>query len=452
MSHPTDPAAGLRALRARYAMLQALCTVTWGANVVYMIFGVIFINQLGVSVSGIFALNMIVIAVSFAASTLVNKRSDKIRRRKEFMIAAYVLRTGSIFLLVIGNDIWVFVLHHVLVSLLNPISFDVAIIYELGERMERLEVACGQAARKNASTRYYLRYRMLGSIGWAVAAPLAGLGIAAVNEHPGWLVNVFPNLPGFRLFLLLSTCVYLVATVVFATRFTEDPPASEPAVTATGTGDPTPVTTTGRRARAAGMAPLAPLALLLATMFLFQAGSSLFQTPYGVFLTEFSGGNLALVGVSYFCSAILEAPLFMIALRIIDTRGYEASLSVSFLLEITRVMLTIAAIPLGMPVVVVFLQMMNSFSFRWPSLAHGVSVTAPERKASGMNYMLVLEKAGGFAGSLIGTLVAGATGVDGAIGAYVLLFAISLVFLVANTSTFVAGTVALKARTRGRNP
>jgi hypothetical protein len=179
-------------------------------------------------------------------------------------------------------------------------------------------------------------------------------------------------------------------------------------------------------------------ALLLISIFLFQIGASLFQTPYAIFMKAFSHGNLFYVGISYFCSAILEAPLFSVAYWLIKKRGYAFTLSVAFVVEIVRVSLTVLVIPLGIPEIVLPLQMMNSFAFRWPALTHGISVVSQKRKATGINSNLVVEKAGGFAGSLIGTFM---SGTGGEIETYNVLFAFSLVFLIANTAVFTTGSI-----------
>ncbi len=434
----------LGALAKEYTTLKVLCFISWSANVIFMIFGVIFINQLGVSLSGIFLLNVLVIIVSFIASTVVNRLSDKARKRKQFLVLSYALRTAGILFLALGNDLFMFILYYIITSILNPLSFDVAIVYEMGEKLEFLRGCIGKAVpKKDIETRYYLKYRMFGSLGWAITAPFAGLAILVLNDGVSPTGQLLPNLPGYRILMYIAFAIYALTTVTFAATYDEKRYAKIQVPARNGQADaasrsPNP----GSASRVAPRVPSA-FVLLLVTVVLFQSGASLFQTPYGIFMRDFSQGNLFFVGISYFFSAIFEAPLFTVAYKIIKSKGYEACLSISFILEIIRVAITVAVIPLGLPLLVLPLQGMNSFSFRWPSLAHGNAVVSPRSKASGMNSMLIFEKIGSFAGSVIGSFIAAPST---SIETYTLLFASSLGFLVACALVFVAGTNILARR------
>ncbi len=170
-----------------------------------MIFGVVFMNELGVSLSGIFLLNLLVIVVTFFSSTFFNQRSDLLKKRKVFMLLAFFFRTVGILVLALSNNIIMFVIYNIIINILNPLSFDVAIIYELGEIIEQLthEVR-GTPLNPNAATRYYLKYRLFGSLGWAITAPVAGLFIGILN---GVLVSgsdFFGEVGGYRVFILVA--------------------------------------------------------------------------------------------------------------------------------------------------------------------------------------------------------------------------------------------------------
>nr|MDO8117444.1 MFS transporter [Candidatus Sigynarchaeota archaeon] len=434
----------LGALAKEYTILKGICFISWSANVIFMIFGVIFMNQLGVSLSGIFLLNVLVIIVSFLASTVVNRLSDKARKRKLFLVLSYALRTTSIFFLALGNDLFMFILYYIITSILNPLSFDVAIVYEMGEKIEFLRGNIDKTvSKKDIETRYYLKYRMFGSLGWAITAPVAGLAILLLNESVSPSGLFLPNLPGYRIFLYIAFAIYAFTTITFEVTYNEKryakihiPEIHDQRGAAARPKD---------RGKLTNPAPHIPGAfiLLLVTVVLFQSGASLFQTPYGIFMRDFSQGNLFFVGTSYFFSAIFEAPLFIIAYKIIKSKGYETCLSISFILEILRVAITVAVIPLGLPLLVLPLQSMNSFSFRWPSLAHGNAVVSPMNKASGMNFVLVFEKVGSFLGSILGSFIAApATNIE----TYTLLFTSSLGFLIACAIVFMTGTPVLKER------
>lgn len=429
----------LQRIAYMYRVLQACCFVSWGANVIFMIFGVVFMTELGVSLSGIFLLNVLVIVVTFFSSTILNRRSDLLKKRKAFMMLAFVLRTAGIFLLTVGNDIGIFVTYNIVINLLNPISFDVAIVYEIGEAIELLthEIK-GTPVNPNGATRYYLKYRMFGSLGWAFMAPIAGFFIGLLNEQlasgPGFIGTV----GGYRIFMLLAFALYATVTVVFMLVYDEARIARVIGASNPARRVETPAAGLEARPRAATNAIASrAFALLLVSIFLFQIGASLFQTPYAIFMKAFSHGNVFYIGISYFCSAILEAPLFPVAFWLIKKRGYGFTLAMAYLVEIARVSLTVLVIPLGIPEIVLPLQMMNSFALRWPSLTHGISVVSHRRKASGINMNLVVEKAGGFVGSVFGTIMAGASD---DIGTYNLLFAFSLVFLVSNEIAFSVGS------------
>jgi hypothetical protein len=436
---PETTSSALRAMLRMYHVLQACCFVSWCANVIFMIFGVVFMNELGVSVSGIFILNLLVIIVTFFSSTVINRRSDLIKKRKVFMVLAFVLRTFGILLLALSNDILMFVIYNIVINLLNPISLDVAIVYELGEIIEQLtHQITGAPINPNAGTRYYLKYRLFGSLGWAITAPIAGFLIGIINDVFASSDAFIGTVGGYRFFLLLAFMIYGVVTIVFLRVYDESAIArvknAQPAIQKSDASAPAvPV-----EPRMAGRDTWSrAFALLLISILLFQIGASLFQTPYAIFMKTFSHGNLFYVGVSYFCSAILEAPLFSVAYWMIKKRGYAFTLSIAFLVEIIRVSLTVMVIPLGIPEIVLPLQMMNSFAFRWPALTHGISVVSNKRKATGINSNLVMEKAGGFGGSLIGTFM---SGTGGEIETYNVLFAFSLVFLVANELVFSIGS------------
>jgi len=446
---PESRAKALKAMLRTYSVLQASCFVSWGANVIFMIFGVVFMNELGVSLSGIFLLNMLIIVVTFFSSTFFNRRSDLRKKRKAYMMLAFLFRTLGIFILAVSNNIYMFVIHNIIINILNPLSFDVAIIYELGETIEQLthEIR-GTPVNPNAATRYYLKYRLFGSLGWALTAPVAGLCIGFLNDILASGDAFLDSVGGYRAFMLLAFLSYAVVMIVFFFVYDESMIARvkglllENQIDGAKSRDPP---TSSRLAEQ--LYGSRAFTLLLISIFLFQIGASLFQTPYAIFMKSFSHGNLFYVGISYFLSAILEAPLFSIAYRLIKKRGYAFTLSAAFLLEIVRVSLTVLVIPLGIPEIVLPLQMMNSFAFRWPAMTHGISVVSRKRKATGINSSLVVEKAGGFCGSLMGTFMSGG---DDVIGTYNFLFAFSLVFLAINQIVFTTGSVKRSSPSRER--
>ncbi len=437
---PETPAITLKTLLHTYHILQVCCFVSWSANVIFMIFGVVFMNELGVSLSGIFLLNLLIIVVTFFSSTVLNQRSDLLKKRKAFMVLAFFLRTVGILVLALSDNIYMFVIYSIIINILNPISFDVAIIYELGEIIEQLthEIG-GTPVNPNAATRYYLKYRLFGSLGWAITAPVAGLLIGVLNDT---LANSdgFPGtVGGYRIFMLLAFVLYAVVMIVFLAEYNEPFIARvKETLPAPQRNEPEPANAQVDPHQEEHRVVSRPIALLLVAIFLFQIGASLFQTPYAIFMKTISHGNLFYVGISYFCSAILEAPLFYVAYWLIKKRGYAFTLSLAFLVEIIRVTLTVLVIPLGRPEIVLPLQMMNSFGFRWPALTHGISVVSHTRKASGANLNLVMEKAGGFSGSLIGTFTAGS---ESEIAAYNSIFAFSLIFLCVNEVIFTLGSI-----------
>ncbi|MFX0098939.1 MAG: MFS transporter [Candidatus Hodarchaeota archaeon] len=445
----------MKSLKKEYHILQVLCFITWCANVIFMIFGGIFINKMGVSLSGIFLLNLITIIVSFFMSTLLNRMSDKMKKRKKFMLLAYFLRTIGILLLSISTNIFIFITYYVLISLLNPLSFDVAIIYEIGEKLEFLQFKIAEKPeRKNAATSFYLKYRMFGSLGWALMAPVAGFGITILNQLFPSLGILFPNLVGYRLFIFMGFIFYLVTLIVFYLAYDEnlnsqvDKIMIPKQVQINGElGNTKPLNDDTRSKRTSlGYTFI----LLLVTIFLFHCGTTLFQTPYKLFLNDFSKGKLELVGISYFCSAILEVPLFYLAYYLINRRGYKFTLSLSFILELTRIALTIAVIPLNIATLVVPLQFMNSFSLRWPSLTHGVShELSRENKATGMNLNLVIQKTGTLSGDLIGALIS--SSISGIL-VYQSLFLGSFLFISLNTIIYIFGNIILQRKKKlGRN-
>ena len=440
----------LTALKREYRILQFLCYISWSANVIFMIFGVVYLYDLGISLSGIFLLNIIVIVVSTITSMIINNKSDKIKKRKVFMVFSYALRTIGIFLLAIGNSIILFIAYYIISSLLNPLSFDVSMIYEIGEKISILENRVNsKPLQKNASTRYYLKYRMFGSLGWALMAPLAGFSILQLNSLNIEIPFLFPNLFGYRFFLYLAGFIYLFTTVIFSRIYKENMYERVNISLPDSKGYFKDKKTQFNSKIRGNKALIAPsLLLLLISMFLFQAGASLFQTPYGIFMKEFSSGNLFLVGISYFFSAILEMPLFLLAYKIINLKNYQTCLFISFLLEITRVSLTIMVIPVGMAILVLPLQMMNSFSLRWPSLAHGLVIEAPKRKASTVNLNLVLQKAGTFFGSILGSII---SSLVVGIASFSYLFTLSLVFLFATIMLFGLGHFFLQRKIKKQN-
>ncbi|MEX2716942.1 MAG: MFS transporter [Candidatus Sigynarchaeota archaeon] len=442
---PENLANTLKSLLRTYHVLQACCFLSWCANVIFMIFGVVFMNELGVSLSGIFLLNLLIIIVTFFSSTFFNHRSDLLKKRKAYMMLAFLLRTLGILIIALSNNIYMFVIHNIIINILNPLSFDVAIIHELGEIIEQLAREIdGAPINPNAATRYYLKYRLFGSLGWALMAPFAGFSIGALNMILASGDQFIGSVGGYRVFMLVAFTLYMAVMIVFLTMYDEPMIARvKDALSRNLKGDYS-IPEALQAVKQPGMqAGSRAFALLLISIFLFQIGASLFQTPYAIFMKSFSHGNLFYVGISYFLSAILEVPLFTIAYRLIKKRGYALTLSIAFLLEIIRVGLTVLVIPLGIPEIVLPLQMMNSFAFRWPAVTHGISVVSRKRRATGINSSLVVEKAGGFIGSLIGTLLSG-EGTE--IGTYNFLFAFSLVFLVTNQIVFTSGSL-----TRGRS-
>lgn len=416
------------------------------ANVLFMIFGILFVHELGISISGIFLFNLSIISISFITSSVLNHHSDKKRRRKHFAMLSYILRATGILLLAFAGNILFIILYYIITALLNPISFEVAIIYELGEQMEKIKMKekSMKEREENAATRYYLGYRLFGSLGWAIMAPIAGFGISLLNKKLP--LDPFTQMPvaGYRIFFIIAALIYFAASLVLGLIYEEygkqdiqDQDFHNQENVSRGHGNGLKrflITHSG-------------FVVFLATMFIFHAGSTLFQTPYGVFLKEFSGGRLELVGISYFFSAIPEVPLFMVAYRLINKRGYRFTLSLSFLLEISRIILTIFIIPVGNPLLVLPLQSMNSFSLRWPSITHGISQElSPNNRATGMNLNLLVQKSGAFLGSAMGSIISSL--IPAGIETYSILFMTSLVFISCNTIIFTSGSYISKRRQR----
>ncbi|MHA1793533.1 MAG: MFS transporter [Promethearchaeota archaeon] len=473
----------LSRLEFEYKIMKFLCFFMWSANVIFMIFGVIFIHELGISVSGIFLFNIIVIAISFSMSTFLNRLSDKIKKRKEFLMLAYLLRCAGIVLLAFSYNIYFIFAYYILISLLNPISFEVAIIYELGEQIEELKIKLGiNEKSQNSSTYYYLKYRIFGSLGWAVAAPVAGFFINMLNNIGGTIAGQGTSLIGYKIFMGIAATIYLISLFIFKAVF-KDVSDWKKVITnisnsnknndgndafkdylkikeddnKQANGNRKPVQENDVKKlnlkndstppRVSKLSFNFAFILLLISMFLFQSGFTLFQAPYGIFLKDFSRGNLFLVGTSYFCSAIPEVPLFMLAFKVINKKGYQFTLSMSFILELTRIFLTILIIPINVASIIVPLQIMNSFSLRWPSITHGISQElTPRNRASGMNLEIIIEKAGGFFGNFLGTLISAS--MPESTGAFMILFMLSLVLISINTIIYISGAIWLNIKKR----
>ncbi len=398
----------LELIRKKIIHLKIFTFFSYFISVFYMVFILIWFNQNGVTIAEIFAYNLAIIIVTATISNLFSHISDKISNRLVFIqISNFTYAIGVIFITFEVNFISILIYVFLTYSLSRE-TFLTALNYEIIEKCETLKRAkIKEFEEKKAKE--FVKFRIMGSLGWAIGAPIAGL-----------LLELY----GFPFVFLLSVIGYFIIAVywfILTRDFKEIINVKEKKKTPEIIIPSTNKKILHRKTEFIG---------LLIAISIFEIGSILIVNIKPIYATEL-GGSLVFVGFLAFIWANFEVPLFFLSSKLTEKYSYIYPLMIGIIFLCIKNFFYLYIITPDTILLFLLLEILNPFGIMWPALTYAINhIFAKEKKALGTSIYFSVVNIARFIGNLLGMFLALLYNIGGDYKDYQILFIFAMIFLV----------------------
>jgi len=295
-----------------------------------------------------------------------------------------------------------------LTNSLNRETFITALIYEVIEKREILtKVDTTNFERKKA--REYTKTRIMGSLGWATGAPIAG-----------YLMEMH----GFPFAFLLCVLGYMILAIYFFIL----------------TKDFKQISNIERKEMNKNIKSLPANNKILYRKFeflglliiagIFEIALVLSANIKTIYATEL-GGSLVFVGFLASLWASFELPLFFLSSKITEKYNYLYPLMLGVIFILIKNLFYIYIITPDNIFLFLLLEILNQFGIMWPALTYAINqIFAKQKKALGTSLYFSTIVSAGFFGNLLGMVLALLYNIGGSYQDYQILFIFSLMFTV----------------------
>jgi MFS family permease len=422
-------------LKKQHIFLKFYSFFWWASLSVVNVFQAIYFVKVGIPIHQIFFNSAIAVFVSLFIVNFWSKVSDRIQKKKIFIIAGNISRIIAFLFLPFANDVPTMLIYTFIFSS-GPHS-DALLISYIYKLSDYTNPEIKQTRPVYHQIRSYTEIRKFGSIGWAIMLPFGGL-----------IINQF----GFGASFFTSAVILIVITILFAIFFKEDtlksfidqekdaclnPPTSQPPLPSisrnttinsnssinsnttiksnTTINSNTAIKNNVSTKESSLFRQITNIlknhmySIFILVSFVAAIAAAMNNTIFSVFNSRFSFDNYILLGLTWSVNAFIEYPVMMIVAERIEKSGWINVLIFTYLLSTIRLMLNPLLIIFNGTIIWVYIfQIINGFNFGlgWPATTLGLhSNLEKHQKSLGITFFTTVQQAGTLTGNLIGQLL-----------------------------------------------
>ncbi|MHA1681983.1 MAG: MFS transporter [Promethearchaeota archaeon] len=358
-----------------------------------MVFGMAYVGtlmaSLGIPLQDFFIVSVINIAITMISQNYFSRMSDKLNNRLPFIIISHVIYAGSMILLGITPAFFSIIIYTVINSFLSSEMLSVAIVYELVD--DKQELLPRQDHEKFNKSKEFAKYRIMGSIGWALTAPVAGWTISTLNG------NFTGTLAGYKAGFFISG-FGTIAITVFLYLILRDYKLKR----AIHDNNCNPVEEKEKKPFYLSTAFL----MILIPAFIFSLGSSFTNNVLTSFIIEGLGKDEAFYGLLPLAWALSEVPLMFISSAMVKKFSWKLVLVLGFIFSIIKTTAYLFILAPHLAWILIPFQFFNTFGLTYPAYSYALTnEIAPDQKALGLSMRQTMVQAGSFIGSMIGIFI-----------------------------------------------
>jgi MFS family permease len=393
--------------------LKALSFIDYGLGMAGFIFKNLWFYANGMTVRELFVLAVIGGTVSALCNNLLSVRSDNSNRRYPYLVVALVSQAAAYLLGAWLPGFVTFVVYTFLWTWVSSETYRTLVAYNLIAMSKDPTIP----PEKDSLSVEYSKYRVFGSVGFAIAAPLVGLGIDAVNRGAG--LDPVNGLVGYQVLFTICGVSYLVLTAVMTyflrVYIREEEKLENP----------------NRLSRERGEGRVGLRSLLRNAFFLgivvpqglytmaYSVGASVIE----VFFTSL-GANLVFIGLRPFIWALIEVPIFFLSAWLTKRYGHVVVLFIAYQFFTIRLVVYYFIMTPELIWLDLVLSLLNTFGMTWPAITSAFQERFPEQRSLAFSVMTTINGLCGLTGGLIGILISSLVADEGTI--FNLLFATAL--------------------------
>jgi hypothetical protein len=370
-----------------------LVDFTCGSTATY--FNVYWYSINNVSISQIFLLNFIGMAVAMVFQNIGSFVSDRLNRRYPLLIAALVTQGVSVLVSAWFPTFIGFVLYIIIWFSFSGESQRTLVQYAL----IKLAKDPSMPLEKLDLSKEFSRYRIFGSIGTCISLPLWGWFIETGNTSLG--LDPVNGSVGYQLqFSMCGIAFFLLAVLLVVAM--QDYVHREPEylrMIDTGSAK----TMNGTRAIDL-LKNLRFLAIIIPQM-IFMVGFSIGTNVRDVFFKDI-GANLVFIGFISSISAFAELPLFFVSSKLARGKGgTTTALFVSYVFFAVKLFIYAFFMNGSLLGLALALESLSVFGIRWPAVTEALQNITATHKSLALTILLTAENSFTLLGSFLGAVI-----------------------------------------------
>ena len=370
-------------IRRKIALIKIYTFFSYFTSVFYLVFILVWFKLNGISVAEIFAYNLVTIVVGFIFGNILSHVSDKYKNRTIFLMISDFISAMGLLIIIFYVNLVSLLIFAFLAYALSRETFLVALFYDLIERRQFLKGQEADLSQQKAKE--FTKFRIFGSIGWAVGAPIAGSLIMM------W---------GFQATFVIPVCLHFF-TIVYLFLIKRGLSGGKNLVSLDEGLEPGKKSLEVRHS----IFHNREFILLLVVMFIFEIGRSINHSIKTVYAADL-GGSYLYIGLLALVWASFEVPLFFLSSKIVENKGYEIPIILGAVFVIVKYLFYIYIITPDQLLLFLLLETLNTFGILWPAITYAINhVFAKENKALGTSLYVTLIAIARFLGNFFGMIL-----------------------------------------------
>jgi MFS family permease len=394
--------------------------VDYAINMISSVFNNLWFSANGMSLSQLYLYNFLGLVFAGIFQNYVSILSDKINRRYPFLIIGHIVQALAMFAVVWGPNLWTFIFFVFAMNFISNETFRVVMAYKFME----LSIDPNIPIKKYNPFKEFSKFRVYGSIGFAVAGPIVGYAINQINV----INNLSPvnGLLGYQ--ILFSICgvsnlIFIILLTVYLRTYTKMEIQIQPKSK-----------NTFREALNEH-----PVRKLFKNRYFVEIiiSQTIFWFSYNICLALIDiffkglGANLIFIGWRPFFWAIAEFPMFFLSAYIAKKYSYFPTLIIAYQFLTLKLIIYYYFMTPSLIWVDLGLQLLTSFGISYPAITTAFNDMFPNQKSLAIGTFSTIKSVSMMGGAIIGWLVASV--ISSPQMAFLQLFLISLIINIGNS-------------------
>jgi len=412
----------LHKLERTINLLKIYTFFSYLTSVFYLIFILIWFNLNAITVAQLFIYNLLTIVVGLIINNLFSNLSDKLGNRTFFLMFQDVLSALALLIIIFYINLITIAIFAFLVYAISRESLLTALFYDIIEKREIIKRVDNKDFEEQKA-KEFTKFRILGSIGWAIGGPIAGFFIMI------WGFQITFAIP---VILHFSTFIYLFCIRRELNEASLNEIKSKEVLI-------------NKKVFKTSIFRNTEFLILLLVMFIFEIGRSISHSIKPVYAAEL-GGSYLYIGLLAFTWALCEVPLFFLSSKIVESNGYKIPIILGAVFVIIRYFFYIFIITPQNLLLFLLLETLNTFGILWPAITFAINhMFAQENKALGTSIYITFVAVARFLGNFFGMLFAFWFDIGGNYQDYRILFVFGLIVDLMGLAFFL-GIIILKKK------